>query len=659
MSRATELKAELAKRERAEALQAELSSRRNARLLAESREEFKGQPTFVEDARASLEASGITPPRTLGAELKANYGRYTGGAIGGIVGAGGGPYGAVQGAVIGGGGGDAIQQLIEQAIGSKRAPRTGIDAARRIRDAGVREGRDEAVGQGLAKVLGKALGPLKRPFRKSLQPGRSRLSRELTEAAGRMTPEEIADLSPHTRRIFEKQGVFFTAAQKTANRPIDFIENAVGGTFFGGESLYQLKGILQPKVYKRLTKEMSEEFWDQAGKRMSPTEVGNLFLDTMKKGVDAKGSMIRVLYNNVDAITRGAKVQMTPVQRIARQLAKEAAPSKNLGSARAITTLTNKVRKWKAASSFSEAITQRSNILKEVRKLEGFLGGKDAALTRAGKKLADAVDNVMKFTAKKHSDDAYNAWRLANRAVADKHKIFGNELIRGAVKMAKKNPEKVAEHFFKPEGVTTMRQLIDATGGTNTETFKALRAGWLESVMKKTTVAKDATLMGQNFAAEITGMGDDMLSLIFPNEKHLQRILDVAETGKIIQTPIGGGGGMVAQLTQSGALIDVFVGLPTGKKPSGGSMFIILSPLGIGKILSSEGGAKWLAEGASTFGTGGKIAGKIPAQVARIIEASTNAQFNRQKMERMRQQYAPVRGQMKSPHAGATGFTAR
>ena len=52
-----------------------------------------------------------------------------------------------------------------------------------------------------------------------------------------------------------------------------------------------------------------------------------------------------------------------------------------------------------------------------------------------------------------------------------------------------------------------------------------------------------------------------MLKLMFPDPKHLEDVLDIGRMGTIVRTPVGGGGGMVAQLTQAGAIIDLAIAI--------------------------------------------------------------------------------------------------
>ena len=55
------------------------------------------------------------------------------------------------------------------------------------------------------------------------------------------------DLTGYAKKILRKKGAFLSAAQLTESRGMDFVESATESTIFGGNRLYQIKKILNPR----------------------------------------------------------------------------------------------------------------------------------------------------------------------------------------------------------------------------------------------------------------------------------------------------------------------------------------------------------------------------------------------------------------------------
>ena len=580
----------------------------------QEREQAKWINQEIEAGRINL-----VPPtywQRFKSELPQMGGGMAGGLAGAKLGAKYGPLGAfaggVGGAVFGGMGGKGYQQLYR--IG-KGEPMTLGQIYKEQTKAGIEEGVSEAAGYGIGKIGGKIFAPLK----SKLIPSAPKLGRKLTEAGTRLSSDEISTLTPYAQRLLKKKGVFLTAAQATESRGMDFVESATESTIFGGNRIFQIKKVLQPKAYKQVVRELSEEFWEQAGKKLSPEEVGQLFVDTVTGNRELQRRLERMAYGQVDQLTKGAVVDFRPVKQKALEMVEQAAKSKGLGSSSGINRIASRVSKLDdVADSFMDAHAIRSNILEEARKLEGILNTKLPKVNRATETLAGEIDDAMARAAKAQSPQAYDAWRAANKLVREGREKFDQEVIQSALRLAKKRPDKVAQALFVPNGAQRLAKVKDVI---SPDTYKSLLASYMDTTMQKSMTA-DGILLGAKFKKAIEQLGPEMHIQMFDSMEHLKNVLDVANLGEIIQAPTGGGGGMVAQLTQAGAIIDLAVGIPSGQRPKKGSGLILIGPALMGRLLSTPSGAKWFSEGVK-----GPIGAKqVPAQVLRLLRAAYSAQ---------------------------------
>jgi len=596
--------------------------------------EFEQQQAQKEWLRKMIESGRIKPePRTFGQRFRADLPQMGGGAAGGLAGAklGSrfGPWGALAGGVagagIGGMGGKGYQQLYRMDRGEAM---TLPQILKEQGVAGLQEAGSELAGRGIAGLGGKVLRPLK----SKLIPSTPRLGKKLVDAGTRIPAENIAELTPYAQKLLGKKKIFLTAAQATESRGMDFVESATESSLFGGNRIFQVKKILQPKAYKQVVRELSDTFWNQAERKLSPEEVGQLFVDTVtgKRGVQRR--LERIAYGQVDQMIGDVRVDMRPVKKQALRLLKEAEKSKGLGSASGIKRVATRVSKWDdTTETFMDAHAMRSNLLEEVRKLESLLNTKLPKVKRAADILAKHTDRAMAKAARGQSEQAYLAWRAADKLVKGGRKTFNNEAVQSTLKLAKKRPELVAKSLFVPHGSQRLAQVKKVV---TPETYDSLLASFMDQTMDKASTA-DGILLGKNFKKAINQLGPEMHARMFKSGEHLQSVMDVANLGEILQSPTGGGGGMLVQLTQAGGIIDLAIGLPTGQAPKKGTALILVGPALMGRLLSTEGGAKWLSEGIGPTG-----ARHAPTQVLRLLRSAYAAQQSQQQQQ---QQQMPGR----------------
>lgn len=520
--------------------------------------------------------------------------------LGAKIGAG---LGRLAGAIWGGAGGKGYQQTHRMLKESPKAPRTLTEIYDQQAKAAVEEGIGELLGMGIGAGISKVRAPMKH----KLIPGADKASQRLAQAGTRIPTEELTEET--AKHLYKqpkfmgvpvgtkKPGVILTPGQRTIAPNIDWIENATEGSIFGGGPLYHLKKVLQPKALKVLTKELSEEFWEQAVVKGSPAEIGQLFLEAVQNKKLASQRIIKMLYGQVDQTVQGmARVDLRLTKEIAQQMLEEASKSRGLGSSSGITKIAKRVISFDDAVDFKTAQMIRSNILEETRKLEGLMQVKLPKVDRVAKTLSQNIDTAMSAAAKRHSPEAYGAWRTANAATKKLYEdVIANQYIEGLTKLADKRPHEVARILFQPNAVEPVKaahKILDQN------TWKSLVAAKVDQLLIPPK-GKDV-ILGSTFLHQFNSLGDDVLRHMFTSEQ-IVNIREIGNIAKLVQEPIGrGGGSMVMQLTQAGAIVGTATGLVEGTAPRTSAAGILLGPAGVGKLLTSPKGAKWLSEGLKT-----------------------------------------------------------
>jgi len=518
-------------------------------------------------------------------------------------------------ASFGGAIGKTGQEIYKTTTGQPQRAKNIWQAIDRISGAAEEEMWGQITGEIAAPVIGKALAP----FAQTVIPNAPEMSRQIGRAARRIPQQELAQLPASLQKTLTaksimprfyknelgrwvfgrppKYTVLMTPAEKTVSPALDWIENAIEGSIFGGGRIKLQKGYLQPLAMKQLTKETVDNFWELAGRRMSNREVADFFADAITDSREAWRVQQRIMYKQIDDIIN-LPVSTKRAKDIASEILEQA--ESGLGSAPARQRVANRIlKKWKDSPSFAKAIDYRSDLLEEVRKYESLTGLKSPKLRGDSERLAAALDTSMSQIAKAHSDEAYTAWRNANKFTQQGYEQFSRANLENALRFARKNPSKVAGEFFQPysaESVQELKKLVPD------DVFKSMRASWLEQQMRRASSA-DGMLLGKNFKTSMSeqALGKDTIKEIFPEPNLYKNLMQVSDISSILQEKTGAGGKMVMQLTQSGEVIMTIAQAVSGQKPKTGLVStLILSPLIMSRVLTTQTGSKLLAEGFKT-----------------------------------------------------------
>ncbi len=488
--------------------------------------------------------------------------------------------GAAIGAGVGAMGGKGIQQYYRQTRPGAE-PMTLGELFTENAIAGIEEAASELAGRGIAKVGGKLLAPI----RKRLLPGASSLSKQLL-----------------------KRGAHLTPAQMTESRIIDTIEGMAEKSFFGGGKLQRLKTLTQPKAFAKYVDDVVEQISRGARTNLSPEDVGDLLLDTIEGKKLAFRTTAKAAYARVDKLSKGTRVSLVSLKEFAKKSARKAKIRKGIGSTQAGDTLLGKVLQLDDFVSFKQAQSLRSALLDE-RSAMAVTRDKAIGLS---KQFIRLTDNAMEAGANNFSDvsEAVNAWRIANKFYREGQEKFNKKIIKSLSKTLAENPEVAVRKIFRPQAsrqIKVVKDLVDKG------TWRQLKTANLEHIIREAADA-DGVVLGKTFLSKLNKLGDDTVKMIY-NQQELASIRSIGKMGEILQKPTGGSGGMVIQLMQAGAAMNLLTGgFPQLTRESAA---VLIAPPVLSRMIANPTFSKWL-------GAGFKMPRSSPAAAAlmtRILKA--------------------------------------
>ena len=366
---------------------------------------------------------------------------------------------------------------------------------------------------------------------------------------------------------------------------------------------------------------MIDQISKGARKNLSPEEIGDLLLDTIEGKRLAFKTTAKAAYSKVDKLAKGTKVSISPIKAFARKVMKTAAARKGIGSSQAGDTLLKKVLQLDDIVSFKQAQALRSALLDEKYAMS-LTRDKAIGLTNQFIRL---TDNAITQNTKGLSPEALKAWRVANKFYRTGQETFNSKIIKSLTKSLVENPEVAVKKIFRPgasKQIKLIKNLVD------NKAWISLKTAYLEQIIREASDA-DGIVLGKSFLNKLKKMGEPTLKELF-NGQELYSIKSIGRLGELIQRPTGGSGGMVIQLMQAGAAMQLL----SGKLPelSGESAIVLMGPPVLSRMLANPKWAKWLAEGY-------RLPVRSPeatALIARILKVKVKLEkeINKEKIEK-------------------------
>jgi len=570
------------------------------------------QERWLQEKIASGDIEPISP--SFWKRFRSEIPQMAGGTVGGLAGAKAGamagakipaghPYlkgaavlgGAALGAGLGGMGGTGYQQFYRITHGSK--PMTLRDIYTEQAIAGIEEAASELIGRGIAKGGAKLLAP----FKKRLLPGARGLN-----------------------KVLIKRGAHLTPAQMTESRIMDTIEGMSEKSFLGGGKLQRLKTLKQPAAFSRYIDDVIEQINRGAKNNLSSEEIGDLLLDTIQGKELAFRTTAKTAYAKVDRLTGRTQVSTASLKDFARKVMQRSAARKGIGGTQAGDTLLKKVLQLDDVITFKQAQGLRSALLDEQWAM-ATTRDKAIGLTKQFIKL---TNDSMEKSAKDLSPDALKAWRVANKFYKTGKQTFNSKIIKSLTKNLSENPEVAVRKIFQKDATKQIRlvkNLVDK------KTWQTLKVAYLEETLRQSADV-DKIIFGKSFLNRLEKVGKPTLKEIY-NGQELQSIRSIGKLATMMQKPTGGSGGMLIQLTQAGAVLNLGR-MAVGGAPalSGESGAILIGPPILSRMLANPKWSKWLSTGIK-LPKGTPAASAMATRLSRVIMQIKREQAKEKKIE--------------------------
>jgi len=505
------------------------------------------------------------------------------------------------GVTLGAAAGEAMRQIGQHIFKDPERPQTSLEAAKKIGTTGLKEGAWE-LGGGLAT---KGIMRMLQPFSKKISVG-ALDSIELMK--GRISP-------------------VLTPSEATQSRFLDIAENIADSSLIGGGAIETFK-LKRQKAFDIF----ADELIDQFGMRVSPDDLGEMFIDTVSGKWDLHKKAANILYNKVEDLAKGVIVPIKKLKSFATPLSEV---GKELGGIEAVNAgddLMKAVIDLPDTLTFSAAKDLRSRLISRVDEFN--ILNKNAPAIGKAKKLISILDESIGKSLRSEGASVLDAWRVANNFYKTGSKQFNNTMIRRFIKMGEETgtgPENIGKAIFKPGAVTTVRRVKNALSPNE---WKSMQSFYIQQLFTKSS-NKEGVIQGERLLNNMIGksgsMGESTLKEIF-NPEQLNQIMKFSNALKMTQSKQSGGlGGMFIQLTQAGAV----VGLALGKMPSEAGV-ILLGPAVISKLILNPKTARLLTEGIKLHASSPKVIGittRLLAAAGRIkseLEESTPANKEQQ-----------------------------
>lgn len=454
-------------------------------------------------------------------------------------------------AAIGGAGGQGLWQVYQHLAGDPNAPKTSEEAATRMGIGGLTEGIGQGTGELLAKGLSKALPHVQQRFMTPDKTGseetlRGFMEPYLQKGGLERLEDRFHSLLPDALKYGVNPKPGYTIAQKSdpqsgAHR----MEQIIESSFFGAKPIKEFK-FAQQKGLEDWANKISEDIW-QGVFKMHPSERGKVFIEAYDSAEGAFRKAAQQRYAEVDSALKSETVDISPLKSWAQNEAIKNADFAGYGSSQTGDAMLAKAKDLPDIMTFAGASELRSRLIKESSMAEG----KDVARRMASIGVSK-IDEAMEQAAKAAGGDAEKIWREANTFYKEGKKTFDNEFISSLIKKGKDQPELVGKGLFQ-NGEITQIKIAKNILKNDPMTFQAMKAGWLDDVLTN-SAKSDGNVVGNALFRKLRGMGDETLGEIFTRPELL--LLKKFEEASLKTQKLGsaGGGSILIQLMQAGAL---------------------------------------------------------------------------------------------------------
>ena len=559
---------------------------------------FKGvDPNQMGVVKPQMQApltTSMVSPETLGGRILRKSPQIAGGTIGGAIGAVIPTLG--EEATLAAGGSMAGNYLLAPlfaALGGAGGRMTTLRPddpkyAKKLLYAGLEEGLGELGG----RLLSAAGGRLLRPFRRSVEPGAVEANKVLINAGKYKDPKTLPGKVRDAAR-----GRFFGLKEYIKNTPggdiraadtfgahvlpgqstesfMDTIQGLCEGSFVSGGKLRRFGKQRIPRALQNAAETLKQSVRRNVIEQVGEKHAAAIFADISNADAATINAIEKGLYEAIDKLNK-APGDISAISNFAKsELGKGLK-----GGGRE--TILRRAAKIGEKSGGTETFENLRVMRRDARQAQQMLLKKGANVdARIMGQLAETIDGTMESIAKKSGPETYTAFRAADT-------------------------------FHRGK----------------------LRTEWLENTLIKTSQADEAP--GRKFVNKITEMATEAnnkpskLARMGFTPDEIERIKGIANAAVFARKKAEGGGRMLIQLAQGGALIQIGGGLLAAGGAAGDSptamwtgVGIMVAPEVMARMMLNKTGAKLLTEGLR-MPVGSRTVGALSTRILR--EASYHA----------------------------------
>lgn len=548
------------------------------------------QELFKRQQLIDTQQPASQPRQTFNQKIFEQAPRVLGGIAGGLA-AVPGIFTTPAGVALGAAGAEALRQVVQQIMGDPKAPKSSKAAATEITKAGITEGAFE-LGGGLAtRGVMKVLAPF----------------------AKKVTPQALNVIN----KFKSKMKPFLTPAEATESRVLDILENVSENSLVGGGKFSQFKVKRQV-----ILDDVADDLIDQFGRRSTPEEFGQLFVDAVDGKIAARKPIVNMLYNNAEQLAGDVSISTASLKKFAEPLAEVAQEIGGIEAANAGDDVIRAILDLPDTISFATAKEVRSRLLSKVN--EFSIVNKKAPAIGKSNKLIHLIDQAVESALTIRGSEALRAWRTANRFFKEGQEQFNNTMIRKLLKRADDTGlgvETIGKALFKPGNVTGIKKVMKVLNPKEADTLR----GFFTSDLLQKSADKNGIIMGTRLLNNLSGkpgsFGEPMLKQIYTPQQ-LESIKDFANALNLSQQQQSGGlGSMFIQLSQAGAV----VGFATGFEPE--ATAILLGPALLSRAMLSRPIARMLTEGIKLPARSPQAVGVMTRLTAAILRLKDNKEI--------------------------------
>jgi hypothetical protein len=423
-------------------------------------------------------------------------------------------------------------------------------------------------------------------------------------------------ITPATKRAmdyFKRYGGKFTPAQATETRVLDLLENVAESSIFGGGRMGAFK-----RGQVEVTEDIAQDIATRLGTRATPEEVGLLVQKSIEGKREAFNAAASALYKSVDNLTEGVLVSTEPLKKRAATLLKDIPTDPATGKAlipslqdNTTTRMLQDFADLPDEVPFSYLQQWRSDLSQVGFAPTDMIPGKSAGLA---KHLAKEIDSLFSKAEGGLTGDALEAFRAANTFWKTGKETFNNKFIKALVA---KDPEGVVGSIFRKGAIQPIRRtmaMVDAEGR------RKLKGSFVNKVIFKEAIAPDGSISGRKLSTILRNYGKETLREVLSRaeRKELYRFANVLRMQQ--QKATGVGGGMLIQLTQAGAILELGGAFATGAGFTKMGGAILLGPSALSQVFTRPLGIRWLTDGLVTK-PGSKAATRLAGRLITLAGA--------------------------------------